>query len=126
LLERVAAVGKPVVLSTGQSELPEIERAVEVLGGGVGVLQCVTSYPAPDAEIHLRAIGVLAERLPDCTIGFSDHTNRLDAAPLAVACGARIVEKHVTLDKGYSAFRDHALSADPAELRELVDRIRRA
>ena len=126
LLERVAAVGKPVVLSTGQSELPEIERAVRVLGGGVGVLQCVSSYPAPEAEVNLRAIATLAARLPDCTVGFSDHTVGLEAAPLAVACGARIVEKHATLDKAYSSFRDHALSADPGELRELVVRIRGA
>ncbi len=126
LLEAVAGTGKPVVISTGQSEPAEIERAVGVFGGGVGVLQCVGSYPAPDAEINLRAIGVLAGLLPGCTIGFSDHTAGLDAAPLAVACGARIVEKHFTLDRDYSDFRDHALSADPAGLRELVVRIRHA
>ena len=126
LLEAVAAAGKPVVLSTGQSEPAEIEQAVGVLGGGVAVLHCVSSYPAPEAEINLRAIGVLADLLPGCTIGFSDHTAGLDAAPLAVACGARIVEKHFTLDRGYSDFRDHALSVDPAGLRELVSRIRSA
>jgi N,N'-diacetyllegionaminate synthase len=126
LLEAVAAAGKPVVLSTGQSEPAEIERAVGVLGGSVGVLHCVSSYPAPEAELNLRAIGVLAGLLPGCTIGFSDHTVGLDAAPLAVACGARIVEKHFTLDRGYSDFRDHALSVDPDGLRELVARIRSA
>ena len=126
LLEAVAAAGKPVVLSTGQSEPAEIERAVGVFGGSVGVLHCVSSYPAPEAEVNLRAIGVLAGLLPGCTIGFSDHTVGLDAAPLAVACGARIVEKHFTLDRGYSEFRDHALSADPAGFRELVARIRTA
>lgn len=126
LLERIAGTGLPVVISTGQSELPEIERAVAALGGGVAVLHCVSSYPAPDDELNLRAIAVLAERLPGCTIGFSDHTTGLDAGPLAVAAGARIVEKHVTLDRNFSAFRDHALSLEPAELRELVERIRRA
>lgn len=126
LLDALAAAGKPVVISTGQSELDEVDRAVEALGGAVGILQCVSSYPAPDREMNLLAVGVLAERFPACTIGYSDHTTGLDAAPLAVACGARIVEKHFTLDKGYSDFRDHALSADPDDLRELVRRVRAA
>ncbi len=126
LLEAVAATGLPAVLSTGQSELDDVERAVTVLGDGIAILHCVTSYPAPAAEVNLRAMGVLAERFPHSTIGYSDHTDGLDAGPLAVACGARIVEKHFTLDKGFSDFRDHKLSADPAELRELVVRIRAA
>ena len=126
LLERIAATGRPAILSTGQSDLDDVERAVTVFARPVGVLHCVTSYPAPEAEVNLRAIGLLAERLPGCTIGYSDHSDGLDAAPLAVACGARIVEKHFTLDKAFSAFRDHALSADPAELRELARRIRAA
>ena len=126
LLERVAATGKPVVAATGQSELEDVARAVEVLGPDVALLHCVTSYPAPENEINLRAIGVLAERFPSATVGYSDHTPGLDAGPLAVACGARIVEKHFTLDKHFSAFRDHALSADPPELHELVRRVRAA
>jgi N,N'-diacetyllegionaminate synthase len=126
LLERIAATQKPVVLSTGQSDLGDVERAVAALGGPVGVLHCVSAYPAPAADVHLRAIGVLADRFPDCTIGYSDHTLGLDAAVLSVACGARIVEKHFTLDKDSSDFRDHKLSADPDELRELVRRIREA
>ncbi len=69
---------------------------------------------------------MLAERYPDWTIGYSDHTLGIDAVVLAVAAGARVVEKHFTLDKQYSDFRDHQLSADPAELGELVRRIREA
>lgn len=126
LLERVAATGMPSILSSGQSDLDDLDRAVGVLGNGIGVLHCVTSYPAPISEVNLRAIGLLAERFPSCTIGYSDHTDGLDAAPLAVACGARIIEKHFTLDKHQSDFRDHQLSADPAELAELVRRIRAA
>jgi len=126
LLELVAATGKPAIMSTGQSEIDEVARAVAVLGEDVGILQCVTSYPAPDEDVNLRAIAVLAERFPASTIGYSDHTVGLDAAPLAVACGARIIEKHFTLDKAFSEFRDHQLSADPADLNELVRRIRAA
>jgi sialic acid synthase SpsE len=126
LLERISATGKPTILSTGQSDLADVERAVAVLGDGVGVLHCVSAYPAPDADVNLRAIELLAERFPACTPGYSDHTTGLDAIPLAVACGARIVEKHFTLDKDYSDFRDHKLSADPQELGELVARVRAA
>jgi N,N'-diacetyllegionaminate synthase len=126
LLDALAATGRPVVISTGQSTLDEIAHAVDALGGAIGILQCVSSYPAPDDEVNLRAIGVLAERFPTSTIGYSDHTTGIDAAPLSVACGARMVEKHFTLDKAYSEFRDHALSANPDEFRELVRRIRAA
>lgn len=126
LLERVAATKRPVILSTGQSDLEDVDNAVAVLGPAIGVLHCVTSYPAPEAEVNLRAIGVLAERFAGSTVGYSDHTAGLDAGPLAVAGGARIVEKHFTLDKAFSSYRDHQLSADPAEMRELVRRIRAA
>jgi N,N'-diacetyllegionaminate synthase len=126
LLERLTATGKPVVISSGQSEVEEVGRAVDLLGGEVGILHCVSSYPAPEEEINLRALGDLADRFPSCTIGYSDHTIGLEAASLSVACGARIVEKHFTLAKNYSGFRDHALSADPSELSELVRRIRAA
>lgn len=126
LLDALAATGKPVVISTGQSELDDVAHAVDAIGTEVGILQCVSSYPAPDHEVNLRALAVLAERFPACTIGYSDHTTGTDAGPLSVACGARIVEKHFTLDKTYSEFRDHALSADPSEFCEIVRRVRAA
>lgn len=126
LLERIAASGRPTILSTGQSDLGDVGRAVDVLGEEIGILHCVTSYPAPATEVNLRAIGVLAGRFPVAAIGYSDHTDGLEAAPLAVACGARIIEKHFTLDKHHSDFRDHRLSATPEELGELVRRIRAA
>jgi N,N'-diacetyllegionaminate synthase len=130
LLAEVATSRKPVILSTGQSELDEIHRAVAELRGvgaaEIAVLHCVSSYPAPSDEINLRALTVLSEQLPGVTIGYSDHTTGLDAAPLAVACGARMIEKHFTLDRAFSEFRDHQLSADPSGLRELVRRVREA
>ena len=125
LLERVAASGKPAILSTGLSDLEGVERAAAHFDGReLAVLQCTSAYPAPAEEANLAAIGLLAERLGR-TIGYSDHTLGIDACLAAVAAGARLLEKHFTLDKEKSDFRDHSLSADPPELRELVDGVRR-
>ena len=130
LVRAVAAAGKPVILSSGASDLTEIRGAVEVVeqtpgfGGAVAVLHCVSCYPAPDDQASLGAIPSLARELGR-PIGYSDHTLGIDAVVGAVALGACIVEKHFTLDKHFSEFRDHQLSADPPELGELVVRVRR-
>ena len=131
LLRRVAATDRPLILSTGVSDLARINRALDEVAAvrgsldQVAVLHCTSAYPAPPQDAHLRAIPWLAERLP-CPIGFSDHTIGLDAPPLAVALGARIVEKHFTLAGIESDFRDHELSLTPPELTELERRIRAA
>jgi N-acetylneuraminate synthase/N,N'-diacetyllegionaminate synthase len=133
MLQAAARCGKPVVLSTGMSTLPEIERAVGVfstaLPPGVAakdrlaVLHCVSLYPAPLALANLSAIAELRERL-GLTIGYSDHTLGVTAATMALGLGARVIEKHFTLDKAYSEFRDHALSAEPAEFAVLAEAVR--
>lgn len=130
LLEVAAASGRPIILSTGMSTLDEILRAVEVIRARVGaaapladrlaVLHCVSRYPTALDQANLRAIPCLAAALP-VTIGYSDHTLGIEAAVTAVALGARIVEKHFTLDKNLSSFRDHALSAEPREFARLAD-----
>jgi sialic acid synthase SpsE len=135
LIAALASHDRPLMISTGASDLATVERAVTVAqraAGRVGealedlvVLHCVSSYPTPPDQANLKAIPALAERLR-CTVGYSDHTEGPDAAPLAVALGARVVEKHFTLDKRFSDFRDHQLSADPPELAEIVRRIRGA
>ena len=134
LIARAARTGKPLLLSAGLADLSEIERSVALIqhewsaagiGGELAVLHCVSSYPVEPADANLLAIRALQASL-DCTIGYSDHTIGLDAAPLAVALGAQIVEKHFTLDKDFSDFRDHKLSVMPDELRVLVGRIREA
>jgi N,N'-diacetyllegionaminate synthase len=134
LLRRVATFRKPILLSSGLANLPDLERArraiVDVwneLGheGQIVLLHCVSSYPTPSEEANLRAIRTLADHFGG-VVGYSDHTLGIDAAVLSVALGARIVEKHFTLDKNLSDFRDHQLSADPAELNELVRRIKLA
>lgn len=134
LMEKVARTGKPVVVSTGVSDVPQIDATVQFLrsqwaargiAGELGLLHCVSSYPTPPEEANLRSVPFLAERY-GCTVGYSDHTLGTEAAVLAVAAGARIIEKHFTLDKHQSDFRDHQLSADPAEMTELVGRVREA
>lgn len=129
LLKRVAGFGKPVIVSTGLADVGEIRRAVDTVRSGgareVSVLHCVSSYPVPPEQANLRSIPFLASQL-DVPVGYSDHTTGIEASVLAVALGARILEKHFTLDHDYSAFRDHKLSADPGEMAELVRRVREA
>jgi sialic acid synthase SpsE len=134
LLTRVAATGKPTIVSTGVSEVEQIAAAVNVLReawrenstkGELALLHCVSAYPTPVAQTNLRSIPFLWQQF-GCTVGYSDHTLGIEAAVLSVAAGARIIEKHFTLDKRLSDFRDHALSADPPETAELVRRVREA
>jgi len=134
LLRQVALTGKPIIVSSGLSDLNTITSTVAFLreqwnksskDEKLAVLHCVSSYPVPPEEANLRSIPFLADRL-NCTIGYSDHTLGLDAALLSIALGARIIEKHFTLDRNYSDFRDHQLSADPREMTELVKRAKQA
>ena len=125
LLAQAATLGKPIVLSTGMSTTAEIAHAVGVISAGLppaarlALLHCVSRYPTPLERANLRAIPALAARF-DLTVGYSDHTLGIEAAIAALALGARIIEKHFTLNKSQSSFRDHALSADPAEFAQLA------
>lgn len=135
LVAAAARSGKPVVLSTGMATLPEIEHAVEVfrsslpagtqLGERLALLHCVSLYPTAPEQANLAAMATLRERFGLVT-GYSDHVMGIEVASLALGLGAAIIEKHFTLDKNTSAFRDHALSADPAELARLAVLVRRA
>jgi len=133
LLSAVARTGKPVLLSTGLLDLAGVARAKAHLEaewqragvqGEIALLHCVVAYPTPDDQANLGAIRDLA-RL-GATVGYSDHTPGIEAAVLSVALGARVVEKHFTLDRDLSDFRDHKLSADPRDFAEMVRRIRLA
>jgi N,N'-diacetyllegionaminate synthase len=125
-LRHVGGKGKPVILSTGMSTLGEVARAVEaLLETGVPelvLLQCVSSYPADPAEVNLRAMETLstAFRVP---VGFSDHTMGRDIAVAAVALGACVLEKHLTLDVDLEG-PDHRASLEPTEFAELVGAVR--
>lgn len=133
LLATVVATDKPVIMSAGLCDAEELAASIEYLRVAwetadvedkLAVLHCVTAYPTPLDQAGLGAISAIAKL--GVTPGYSDHTLGIEAAVLAVACGARIIEKHFTLDKNLSDFRDHQLSADPAELSVLVSRIRKA
>jgi N-acetylneuraminate synthase/N,N'-diacetyllegionaminate synthase len=132
LLEHIAAKGKPILLSTGMADIEEILEAVRTIEranpGGVKapmvLLHCVSSYPTPDEQANLMAIPYLQDQTGR-SVGYSDHTLGIEACLAAVALGARVIEKHFTFDKGRTTFRDHQLSADPADLSRLVNGIRR-
>ena len=135
LLARVAETGKPILISSGVSDFSQVEKTLQFvkevwnrkgLEGELVVLHCVSSYPVVPKEANLLAIQFLTEKLKNVTVGYSDHVLGIDASVLAVALGARVIEKHFTLDKNLSDFRDHRLSADPKEMKELVEKIRNA
>lgn len=124
-LRELAEMGLPMIVSTGMSTLPEVEAAMAAAAAAphLWLLHCVSSYPAPDEDVNLRAIATLRERF-GVPVGWSDHTVGNISAMLAVALGARILEKHITLD---TALRgpDHAASADPAMFGSYVAAVRR-
>lgn len=127
LLRAVAQTGRPVLLATGMATLGEIERAVEVVretgNEQLVLLHCVSIYPPEDDTIRLRNIPMLREAF-GFPVGFSDHTLGTSVPLAAVALGACVVEKHFTIDKDMEGW-DHAISADPEELRTIVQEGRR-
>lgn len=133
-LERVGAVrvpGKRVLLSTGMATIDEIRECVGVLvsagteEGAITILHCNTEYPTPDGDVNVSAMSALREAFPGHPVGLSDHSVGSVAAVMAVALGASLVEKHFTLDKSLPG-PDHRASATPAEMRDLVESVRRA
>jgi N,N'-diacetyllegionaminate synthase len=133
LIAEVARLGKPLIVSTGLADLAHLRKVkafVDEQGTNTGkapdlaFLHCVCAYPAPPEHANLAAIPLMARELA-CVIGYSDHTIGVEACLAAVALGARIIEKHFTLDKHFSDFRDHQLSADPAEMQRIVAGVRR-
>lgn len=133
LIEAVAKTEKPMIISTGLADEADVQNAVDtvnkVWGKGMapealGLLHCVSNYPTIPENANIGAVASLKAAFPTRTIGYSDHTIGIEAARLAVGCGARIIEKHFTIANGYSAFRDHQLSADPETMKLLVETIR--
>lgn len=134
LISRVAATGKPVILSGGMADVETLRRAQNLIEGiwsrngfrqDLAVLHCVTAYPVAPDQVNLGAIRHLRDAL-GCTVGYSDHALGIDTAVYSVFAGARIIEKHFTIDKNRSTFRDHSLSADPEDMKRLVAGVREA
>ncbi len=127
-LRKIASKGGKVILSTGMSEMPEIEAAMAVLQSGgiprkdISLLHCNTQYPTPMRDVNLRAMEQLRSLHPGM-VGYSDHTVGIEVPVAAVAMGASIIEKHFTLDKSLPG-PDHRASLDPAELKAMVCAIR--
>jgi N-acetylneuraminate synthase len=123
LLRHLRRTGKPILLSTGMSTLAEIDHAIEVLGTrDLVLMHCCSAYPARDDELNLRVMAMLRERY-GVPVGYSGHETGLAPTLAAVALGASVVERHVTLDRS-SWGSDQAASLEPDDLIRLVVEIR--
>lgn len=126
LLAHVAAMGKPIIMSTGMATLTEVETALRTFrkhgATDVSLLHCVTEYPCPSEQVNLRAMLTLRTAF-DVPVGYSDHTEGIEIAIAAVAMGACIIEKHFTLDRRMEG-PDHKASVEPEEFGRMVRAIR--
>jgi len=126
LIRKIARTGLPIVMSTGMSYLYEVRETVAELekhgARKIAILHCVSSYPARHEELNMNAIKVLQHTFK-YPVGYSDHAQGNSASLVAVAIGARLIEKHFTLDKRLRG-PDHRFSSDPRDLKDLVEGIR--
>lgn len=133
LISYILSYNKPVIISLGFLKLSEILKLEKFILKEIKILKftktvhflyCVSSYPVKNKDINLNNILILKRKLK-IPIGFSDHTVGLDSSYLASILGAKIIEKHFTLSKKFSNFRDHLLSSDPKEMKLLVQMIKK-
>ena len=133
LIEKVLKSKKSIIISTGMINILQIKDLTNYIYKVIGkksavkriaLLHCVTSYPVEDEFANLRSVEYLIKN-SKLTIGYSDHTIGNEACIAAVAMGAKIIEKHFTINKKFSKFRDHALSADYIDLKNIVSGIRK-
>lgn len=128
LIRRAAMTGKPLIISTGMAAAEEIDEAVAAATGagakGIVLLHCISGYPTPPDEANLARIKFLRDRYK-IPIGLSDHTLGVEVAVAAVALGAAVIEKHLTLSRADGG-PDAAFSLEPHEFRALVDAVRTA
>lgn len=126
-LDFLAKERLPMIISTGMSDMKEVSRAVATIRAtgleDLSILHCVSNYPADPAECNLQAM-LTMQREFQCPVGYSDHTMGNEICFAAVAMGARVIEKHLTLDRSMDG-PDHMCSADPDEFKELVIGIRK-
>ena len=129
LLKSYAETGLPIIVSCGMSDLAEVHQALEILGWFNGypaaLLLCTSQYPTPPEDVNIKKLTTLQQAFPGLLVGFSDHTQSTLAATLAVALGARIYEKHFTLDHNFPG-PDHWFAEDPEGLAKWIDTIHHA
>lgn len=126
-LKKIAETEKPIILSTGMCTMEEVRAAVEEIASvnsKLILLQCTANYPISDEEANLSVISTFIKEF-DCIVGYSDHSVGIGAAPFAVPYGAKVLEKHFTLNKEDKG-PDHLASLSPEELVEFVKIVRRA
>ena len=128
LLEYIAQTGKPMIVSTGAGTLEDVRRAYEAIlphNEQLAILQCTAEYPSDHNDMNLDVIRTYLREFPDAVIGLSDHDNGIAMALVAYVLGARVIEKHFTLNRS-SKGTDHAFSLEPEGLRKLVRDVHRA
>ena len=125
-LQHMASKGLPLIISTGMATMAEVLEAVETIrnvpNDQLILLHCTSNYPAPVKDANLRAMLTMGQET-SCIIGYSDHTEGIRVPVLAVAMGAKIIEKHFTLNKALPG-PDHKASLEPSEMKVMVDEIR--
>lgn len=126
-LEYIGNKGVPVIISTGMGSMSEITAAIKILEGtgneNISILHCVSSYPAKASDINLNNIYTLRENFPGHPIGFSDHTLGFCVAAAAVALGAAVIEKHLTLDAAKIGM-DNQMATEPEAMKQMVEACR--
>ena len=128
LMRHVAQSGKPVIISTGGASMEDVRRAYEAvtaINPQVGILQCTASYPTEPEHMNLRVLETFRREFPDAVVGLSDHFNGISMAVVAYMLGARILEKHFTLNHTWKG-TDHALSLEPIGMQKMIRDLHRA
>ena len=128
LLEYVAKTGKPMIVSTGGGSMEDVQRAYDTImpiNPNLCILQCTAAYPVEPKDMNLRVITKMRESFPDVVVGLSDHQSGIAMAMVAYVLGARVFEKHFTLNRAMKG-TDHAFSLEPIGLSKLVRDLRRA
>lgn len=128
LLKHVAGFGKPMIVSTGGGTMEDVQRAYDAImpiNKELCLLQCTANYPVEPEEMNLRAIPMLKEHFPDIVIGLSDHQSGIAMAVVGYVLGARVIEKHFTINRAWKG-TDQAFSLEPAGMRRFVRDLKRA
>ena len=128
LIKKIASKKKPVFMSTGMASIEEIYDAISAIqdqgNEEIVIMHCITSYPTKSEDANLEMITSLNQEFPDYVVGYSDHTLGIDIAIFSTFYGSKCIEKHFTYDKNLSISRDHRLSLDSNDFKELIRKLK--